>query len=107
MASYKNSLPNKIITRVIDEMSYEINIKKLAEKMQTPVPSLWNKIADNRRWDAETWFKTLWGLGCAELKKDKSGEYIQLRIPLTKTEVKRLEKMNSNEFFIDIGPQSF
>ena len=98
---HKNRLPNKIITRVMESTGYEINVSKLAEKMKRPIPSVWNKVAHMRRWDVETWLETLWVLGYARyVQSDVNGGQIVIRVPLSKHEIAKLDRLKSEEVFV-------
>jgi len=94
---YKKSLPNKIMNRVIDDTGAEINVTRLSEVMDKPVPSVWNKIAHKRRWDAETWLQTLWALGYAKYHRGR----ICISVPMSKQELRRLNDIKTDAIFVE------
>ncbi len=97
---YENSLPNKIINRVMEHTGHEINVTRLSAAMKKPVPSVWNKVAHKRRWDAETWLQVLWVLGYADYS-NADGGYISIHVPMEKFEVKKLNNLRTPDVFIE------
>jgi hypothetical protein len=97
---YRNALPNRIIDRIIEELGCEVNVRKLSQQMKMPVVSLWTKIAHKRKWDADNWLKCMWSLGYARYVYDRKGGYIMLRVPLDTHEIKKLDRMFSEECLI-------
>lgn len=89
---HEKLLPNKIMNRLFEGMQAEVNIAKLSRAMNRPVPSIWNKIAHKRRWDAQTFLEALWVMGYAEYRNKK----IQLKVPLDPHEIKRLNRLRSD-----------
>lgn len=94
---YKNCFVNKIITRVMDKSGHEINVSRLAQQINKPVPSVWNKVSHRRRWDAETWLQTLFVLGYA--KTDKQGRIV-ISANISNFEANKLRNLRTNDVFV-------
>lgn len=97
---FENQLPNKIIARVMDHSGKEVNVSKLADCIKIPTPSVWNKVAGNRKWDADTWLKTLWALGYARYTVTLNGGHISIKVPLDENEIAKLNKTVSRDVFL-------
>jgi len=101
---YENNFANKVITRIMEDTGFEINITKLAHIMKKPVPSIWNKVTHRRKWDAETWLQTLWVLGYARyVQNDLTDGHINIKVPLTKHEIAKFDQLRTNEIFVSQG----
>lgn len=94
---YRTGLANQIIERVIESTEKNVNVSLMAGKIGVPTPTLWNKVAHKKRWDADTWLEVLWALKFAKYTKDG---YIKIRCPLERHEVMKLNSFSECNFFI-------
>jgi len=96
---YYNRIPNKIVRRCIESTCKNITMTILSKRVGMPNPSMWAKLSDVTRWDAEGWLATLWALGFV---KYRNGQIIITNVALANSEIARLDKMaEKQDFYVD------